>query len=86
MVAAGSADNALRLGMGALEPVHESNAASHLEGTGRRVVFVLDPHRATQALCQQGPGVLRGGRHYLVDQAGSLFDIVASQSVHEASP
>ena len=86
MVAAGSGDNALRARVHALEPVHEGNAAAHLECACRCVVFVLDPHRATQALSQQWPSVLRGGRHDLVNKASSLFDIVASQSVHEEAP
>ncbi|MNQ93285.1 hypothetical protein D3C85_1087440 [compost metagenome] len=83
MVAAGGGENALHLGMLAFEPVHEGNAAAHLESAGRCVVFMLDPHRATQPLSQQGPTVLGGGRHHLVNLAGCLFDIVASQSVHE---
>ncbi|MNK98465.1 hypothetical protein D3C87_1188270 [compost metagenome] len=86
MVAAGSADDALRARVLAFEPVHEGDTTTYLEGTGRRVIFVLDPHRATQPLSQQGPRVLGGGRHDLVNAASGLFDIVASQSVHEWSP
>ncbi|MNQ91500.1 hypothetical protein D3C85_1068840 [compost metagenome] len=86
VIAASGGDDAFDVWVLALEPVHERNAAAHLESTRRCVVFVLDPHRATQPLGQQGPSVLGGGRHHLVNVARGLFDIVAGQSVHERVP
>ncbi|MNG00653.1 hypothetical protein D3C84_835960 [compost metagenome] len=86
MVAAGSGDDAPGGGVRAFEPMHEGNAAAHLESPRRRMVFMLDPHRAPQPFSQQWPRVLGSGRHHLVHLVGRLFDVVASQSVHEHSP
>ncbi|MNI49851.1 hypothetical protein D3C73_1044860 [compost metagenome] len=86
VVAAGGGDNTLDLRMRLLEPVHEGDAPAHLEGAGRGVVFMLDPHRAAQAFGQQRPGVLRRGGHDLVNLACRLFDVVACQCVHGQPP
>ena len=49
--------------------------ATDFERTHRRVVFVLDPHLCAQALCQQGPGILRCGLEGAVHHLRGGFDL-----------
>ena len=79
VIAAGRADDARGSGRPALQAVHEDQPAAHLEGTGRRVVLVLDPGLAAGAQREQGPGILCGGRHGALHDGGSRFDLVERQ-------
>ena len=79
VIAAGGADRARDAGLLALQPVHVDQPATHLERAGRRVVLVLDPDLGAGAARQQGPGILRRGRHGGMDDGGRVFDILKGQ-------
>jgi hypothetical protein len=79
MVAARGRDHAAYLRRPSRQPVEVGHAAAHLEGAGRRMVLVLDPHRQAQAIAQQGPGVLRGRRHEAAHAGERLVDVLASE-------
>jgi hypothetical protein len=72
-------------GLLARQRLEVRQAAAHLEGAGRRVVLVLDPHRAAQALAQQRPGVLRRRRQVGVDRALRGLDFFALKFISAPS-
>ena len=70
VIAACGCDQAFGARFAGQQTLHIQQAAAHFEGTGGRVVFMLDPYRATHAFGQQRPGQLRCGRQGLVHGMG----------------
>ena len=79
VVAAGRGDDAGAVGLRAAEPVDQRDAAADLEGAGGGVVLVLDPDGRAGAFRQQRPGVLRGGGHVGVDEAGRVLEFAGGE-------
>ncbi len=75
VVAAGGGDQPAYLRLAAQQGVDIDQPATHLEGRGGRVVLVLDPQLAAQALGQQRPGQLRCRRHMTVNQLRALAQL-----------
>ena len=69
MIAAGGADDPGRSQGPAGQRVEIGEAATHLEGAGWRMVFMLDPDFGARPRGQQRPGILRCRREGLVDEA-----------------
>jgi hypothetical protein len=78
VVAAGGADDAAHGGLLARQRLEVGQAAAHLEGAGRRVVLVLDPHGRPAARAA-GPGVLRRRRHDGGHRRAGGFDFFAGE-------
>ncbi len=60
--------DARQAGLGLFEPIDVDQRPAQLEGSGRRMIFVLDPGIGSQPLIEQWPCVLRCRRHEAVDQ------------------
>jgi hypothetical protein len=63
--------------------IHVDQAAAHLEGPQWCVVLMLDPGFGTERLVEQRPGVLRRGRHRLVDDGRSGVELGEGGQEHK---
>ncbi|MNH23580.1 hypothetical protein D3C79_834840 [compost metagenome] len=72
MIATGCGDQPANLRLLLQQPLHIQQAPTYLEGTGRRVVLMLDPDVAPQPFGQPWPGILSSGGHTGMHQTGSF--------------
>src|ERR1019366_7095823 len=59
-------------------------AAADLEGPQRPVILVLHPDLAPRPLTQQGPAILRRGRHRLIHNLACVFDFLPRRKGHSS--
>jgi len=84
MVPAGRRDDTGRAGTVAPKFVHVDETAAHLEGAGRCMVFVLDPHRGADPLIEEWPPVLWRRRHRSVNQGRSGLQVLERNGLGRA--
>ena len=65
------------------EPAEIDECSADFEGADGGVVLVLDPCFGAEALIEERPGVLRGGRHEAVNQRAGGADLVSGGKLHE---
>ncbi len=81
-VATRGGDDALGLGMGAPQPIDESDAAANLERAGRRVVLMLHPHRRARLFADLRPDILGRRRHLCVDDPCGFVEFIQLKEGH----
>ncbi len=89
VIAAGGGYECMNVWLSFFEPGRVDQRAAKFEGSDRRVVLMLDPCLGmtvrTEALIEQRPRVLRGGRHGPVNYGLGGFDFLEGGQLHEFS-